>query len=78
MDINQDQRALPNHPSNAIPVSLGLAKQPSKFYETENEIAGNFLSIFLVFSRTSAKAESDLSSLSCVCVCVDHFWVYPQ
>ena len=30
-----------------------------------------------VFSRASAKAEHDLSSLSCMCVYVDHFWVYP-
>ena len=29
----------------------------------------------VLFSRTSAKAERGLSSLSCVCVYVDHFWV---
>ena len=29
----------------------------------------------VLFSRASAKAEHGLSSLSCVCVYVDHFWV---
>ena len=35
------------------------------------------LLVCILVSCTSAKAEHDLSSLSCMCVYVDHFWVYP-